>query len=750
MTYAEDTRSNSESSTDAARKFGAFGGVFTPSVLTIIGVIMFMRAGFVVGRAGILHAFVILLLAKSITFFTSLSISAVATNMEIRGGGAYYLISRTLGPEFGGTIGLALFFAQTLSIPFYVLGFAEALTRTFPALSPYYASVSFGTCVVLFIVVLKGADWAIRVQYFIMAILAAAILTFLAGSALHFDKSVLLANWGSEYSGDAGSFWIVFAIYFPAATGIMAGVNMSGNLRNPMRAIPLGTIAAIAVGFLVYGAQIVLCGGANDRASLIEAPYRCLLDNALWGMWYVVACGVFAATLSSAIGSFLGAPRILQSLGQDKILAPAKPFAGTSADGEPRRALWLSLAVALVTLYYAGDGKGGAALNMLATLITMFFLWTYGIINLAAFVESFGGNPSFRPRFRLFHWSFALLGAGGCTVAAFLIDPAAALWAVALIAGIYAYVKKFVLKASFGDARRGFFYSRVCDNLFRLAQAATHPKNWRPTILVFTGNPARRLTLTQYAIWLGGGRGLVTLVGLIVGKFNVMIEQRSHLLRGLDDFISQHGFRAFPQVLITPDFDLGVNQVLQSSASGPLRPNLAVLGWPDDPARAGVLVCHVRAAKQLAMSVVLIHDHGLPPKGKKTKKRVDIWWRGMKNGSLMAILAYLMSLNSEWSGCVIRFLRVVRKDESPEEAREDLTRLVEAARLTALTEVIKASRPFAEILYAYSHDATVILLGFRTPQVDTGEEFHRTFADLARDLPTTLLVDSTGEADLTA
>lgn len=246
-------------------RLGTFGGVFTPSILTILGVIMFMRAGFVIGQAGIFHALLILFLAKTITTLTSLSISAVSTNTPVAGGGAYFLISRALGGEFGGTIGLALFSAQAISVPFYILGFTEALVRTFPEIASHFRTIAFAATVILFFISYVGAKWAVKTQYLVMTILGISIVSFIGGATLHFEEDQFLQNWFPAYDGPGISFWKVFAIYFPAVTGIMAGVNMSGDLENPGRSIPMGTLAAVAVGLLIYLGQILLCGGAQTR-----------------------------------------------------------------------------------------------------------------------------------------------------------------------------------------------------------------------------------------------------------------------------------------------------------------------------------------------------------------------------------------------------------------------------------------------------------------------------------------------------
>jgi amino acid transporter len=743
----------------APAKFGMFGGVFTPSILTIFGVILFMRAGLVIGQAGIVSALVILLVSKSITLFTGFSISAITTNTEVKSGGAYFLISRTLGPEFGGAIGLALYFAQALSVPFYILGFTEALTKSVPFMSlealsqplpvigTWFALVNLLVLILLFVITFIGADWALKAQYAIMAILALSIVTFLAGAFLQFDSARLQANLASGYT-EGYDFWRAFAIYFPAATGIMAGVNMSGNLKNPTRAIPLGTILAIIVGLAVYGLQIVVLGGAVDRESLVQHPYESLLRVSIFGMGFMVAPGVVCATLSSGLGSFLGAPRILQALAQDKILRPLNPFATLSKNGEPHRALLVTFALSLAVIYYAREGSTGGALNAIATIITMLFLCTYGITNLAAFVESFGANPSFRPRFKLFHWSIALLGALGCIFAAFLINALFAMLAILIIVLLFLYVRRFILSSSFGDARRGFFYSRVRDNLLKLSHMPVHPKNWRPTLLALSGNPETRFSLVNYAHWLGSGRGIVTLASVITGKLEEKLSDRADALKSLNEFIGKNRLQAFPEVLVAEDFDTGLHYLLQCVSLQPIKPNLLVWGWSSSPDRARRNVQAMLTARAVGISQVIVKGDRMP--GKKGRgRRIDIWWRGKQNGSLMVILAHLVSLNQEWSGCGIRILRVVSDQTYCQQARSELTSLMAAARMeNANVAVIVAEQDFSATLHKHSADATLVFLGFRFPTLETASAFQERFSVLLDGMPTTMLVHSTGEADL--
>ncbi|MFW5893590.1 MAG: amino acid permease, partial [Verrucomicrobiota bacterium] len=658
------------SSSDAIKgghAFGTFAGVFTPAILTIFGVIMFMRVGLVVGQAGLWDALFILLIAKSITFFTSLSVGAVSTNTRVGGGGAYFLISRSLGPEFGGAIGLALYLAQALSVPFYILGFVESVVRISPRLQPHFMLISLSMAALLAIIAYVGANWAIRVQFVILALITSGIFFMLIGQILLFDSSTFQRNLTPMYEGSY-SFWIIFAIYFPAVTGIMAGINMSGDLKDPARSIPRGTLAAVLVGAVVYGLQILLSAGALPRENLTEGYFRALVDGVPFNLGVLVIGAMFAASLSSAVGSYVGAPRVLQALSKDGIFPWLHLFAkGTSTHNEPRRALLLTGLVTFGVLFYAGNNTGGGALNAVAAVITMFFLYTYGMTNLAAFVEAFTRNPSFRPRFKYFHYLTALAGVFGCGAAALLINVWAAVIAAIFLFGLYAYVRRKNFSVAFGDARPGFYYANLRDLLHKLAAIPSHPKNWRPTVMVFSGNPNTRLTLVHYATWLSRGRGIVTLVEILHGDAKTMRAQREEGQRRLQAFIDENKLAAFPEIVACTDFDQALPVLLQAHSIGPLKPNLIMFGWADEPERVIPFARHLHAAASLGRSIVVIRDHGLPACAGNSR-RIDVWWRGHSNGSLMLILAYLISLNREWRGCTIRLLRLIRNKEEREAA----------------------------------------------------------------------------------
>lgn len=739
-------------------RFGTFGGVFTPAILTILGVILFMRANFVVGQAGVIGAVIILCVAKSITFTTSLSIGAISTNMRMRGGGPYYLISRVLGAEYGGAIGIALFFALSLSVPFYILGFTEALIRNYPQLAPHFQKITLTTAALLFMVAWFGARWAIRTQFIIMGFLFLSIFIFMAGTATHFSFALLKQNLAPAYTsmgdflnddGSTYSFWVIFAIYFPAVTGIDAGLNMSGDLKDPSRSIPLGTICAVSVGFMVYLVQIILSGGANPRAELIAHPFNLLRDNALFGWTALVSIGVFAATLSSVLGSYLGGPRVLQAVSRDRLLSFMSFFSrGTATADEPRRALCLTLTISVLVLLWAGNESGGDSLNAMAAVISMFFLYSYGMINLAAFLEDFTDNPSFRPTFRFFHWSISLAGAAGCLAVSMLINWIAALIAVVIIFLLMLHIKTRRLQSTFGDARRGFFYSAVRKNLLRLRLYPDDPKNWRPTVLVFSGQPTDRGELIAYSVWLEAKRGLVYFAYILRGTFEELASRREAAFRQMTNFCIDKYLDAFPVVVIAKTIREGVSMLLQSTVIGPIRPNLAVFGWSGKVERNKEYIDELRTAADLGLSIALLKADSLPEIS--DHKRVDLWWRGKKNGGLMLLLAYLLSSNWQWEDAEIRLLRVVENEEGREPAREALQYLTDAARVKAAVSVVVSSEPFEDILAEHSGDAACVFLGFELPEEGEEEKWYAGYYKLVDRVPSVILVNSRGGEGLLA
>ncbi len=362
---------------------GTFGGVFTPDVLTILGVIMYLRLGWVVGNAGFLGAVAIIVLAKAVTICTGLSMASITTNIKIGAGGAYSIISKSLGLEAGGSIGIPFYISQTLSAALYIIGFTEGWLRIFPGHTPVVISVA--AWMTLLAISYVSVKFAIKIQYIIMVVISLSLFSIFLTPSEPVREFVLIGSF------EDADFWRVFAIFFPAVCGIMAGANMSGELKEPRKAIPVGTLSAIGVTMVIYIGLAYLTARYISPAEL-RSNQMVLVDKALWGP--VVIAGILAATFSSALGCMVGAPRILQALGEQKTVPFHKIFSKKAENNEPRNAI---IFTGLIVIFAIIAGS----LDALASLITMFFLITYGILNLIVFIQQSMHMISFRPTFKV-------------------------------------------------------------------------------------------------------------------------------------------------------------------------------------------------------------------------------------------------------------------------------------------------------------------------------------------------------------
>ncbi|HKJ06177.1 MAG TPA: amino acid permease, partial [Flavobacteriaceae bacterium] len=403
------------------KKFGTFAGVFTPSILTILGVIMYMRLGWVVGNAGLLGAIMIILLAHVIAVSTGLSVSSIATDKKIGAGGVYYVLSRSMGIPIGGSIGIALYIGTAFSISLYLIGFAESFNAYFGLGTTINDLRITGSIALIAITILAliSTSVAIKTQFFILGAIVISLLAVFFGHSNYEPQTANL--WVSESSVP---LTVVFAIFFPAVTGFTAGIAMSGDLKEPKRSIPVGTLAAIGVGLLIYIALSVFLA-LNVDAEALKSDYNILMKIALFAP--AVVAGIWGATLSSALGGILGGPRILQAMSTDKV-TPKIFRKGRGVNNEPVNALLLVFMIA-----QAGILIG--ELDVIARIVSMFYLTAYGFINISYFLESWA-NPDFLPTFKIKSW-IGFVGFLACFAVMFKLDMLAMLVAFGVIAGLY-------------------------------------------------------------------------------------------------------------------------------------------------------------------------------------------------------------------------------------------------------------------------------------------------------------------------
>ena len=732
------TNSKTENNGKGGHKFGAFGGVFTPSVLTILGVILFLRYAHVVGNAGLWGALYILLAAKMISLITGLSLSSISTNMQVKGGGAYFMISRSLGVEFGGVIAIFFYIAQAIAVTLYVVGFTEAIFSAFPGISLSFQAVAFITNAIVFILVYVGAGWTIKIQYGILAILMISILSFVIGALKNASPELLQMNLKPAFT-EGNNYFTIFALFFPAVTGIMAGVNMSGDLKEPRKAIPRGTLFAIGFTAVIYVGVAVLLAMSNSREMLLGDGF--VMKDTAWSGTLIYA-GVFAATLSSALGSMMGAPRILQAFAKDNIISGVSFFKrGSGPSNEPRRAIILTFVISSLGIL-AGD------LNTIAPIITMFFLITYGTVNLACFFEIISNNPSFRPVFKIWHWSIPLLGAIGCFAVMFLISPLWALIAIILVSAMYVYILRREIMVSWGDMTSGLAFQRARKSLLKLEQEKYHPKNWRPSILTLSGGAWNRSNLAHYACLFSADRGIVSLAQIMTGELEDRFVRRDEAEKLMRKFIIKEKLPAFPVVVVDENFTAGLKALLQVHGIGGLKPNTMLVGWTQDPDNIGVFSMILDLAKNMHRSVVVVRSEQEQDNWEVPSGAINIWWNDSTNGPLSLLLGFLVKQDREWRSKPLRILRTVAPKADVDNLKNEIYEMLTLSRIEAEIVVLPCEDPF-EAVRDNMQPSAILFTGF-IPESEE-EKIKKQMIELKKimTLPgEVILVYSAGDASL--
>ncbi|KAI8434431.1 hypothetical protein MSG28_012465 [Choristoneura fumiferana] len=597
-------------------KFGWIKGVLMRCLLNIWGVMLFLRLSWVVGQAGVAQSILLILTTSVVTTITALSMSAISTNGVIKGGGTYYMISRSLGPEFGGSIGLIFSMANAVACAMYVVGFGESLITLIPE-SAYMVSKSWDqaiygciTIVLLTGIVIVGMEWEAKAQIVLLIILLAAIVDFCVGSIIGpkseielaqgfvgYNMSVLQSNMGPDYrlyEGVEHSFFSVFSIFFPAATGILAGANISGDLKDPQKSIPKGTLLAILLTTLSYLLIAVLAGWTVLReASGLEGDVAnwtmgdCANRTCEYGLHHsndvirlvsgfgpLIYGGCFAATLSSALASLVSAPKVFQALCQDKLYPYLEFFAkGYGKNNEPVRGYVLTFIIAAAFILMGG-------LNQIAPLISNFFLAAYTLINFSTFHASLARPVGWRPTFRLYNMWLSLLGAVLCLAIMFVISWITALFTFAFLLALYLLVSYRKPDVNWGSTTQAQTYKAALAGVQHLNSVTEHVKNYRPQILVLTGFPGERPILTDFTYLLTKGLSLM-LCGHIVPN-QVSHRAREALYERAYHWFGKRKIKAFYSLVDDVNFKDGASALIQSSGLGKLKPNILMMGFKEN------------------------------------------------------------------------------------------------------------------------------------------------------------------------
>uniref|UniRef100_A0A674MJI3 Solute carrier family 12 member 1 n=1 Tax=Takifugu rubripes TaxID=31033 RepID=A0A674MJI3_TAKRU len=794
-----------------AVKFGWIRGVLVRCMLNIWGVMLFIRLSWIFGQAGWGEiaflttdfqavvcvcvcltglGIVIILLSCVVTTITCLSMSAICTNGIVRGGGAYYLISRSLGPEFGGSIGLIFAFANAVAVAMYVVGFAETVVDLMKEHSVIMVDtlndiriIGCITVVLLLGISVAGMEWEAKAQLVLLVILLAAIVDVFVGTFLpatddkkskgvfNYNSQIFLENFAPDFRGQE-TFFSVFSIFFPAATGILAGANISGDLKDPQEAIPKGTLLAILITGVTYlGVAIcvsacavrdatgnltdlitpgVPCNGPAMAACELGYNFSsCATTKCDFGLnnnnqlmtlvsafGPLIIAGTFSATLSSALASLVSAPKVFQALCKDNIYKALHFFAkGYGKNNEPIRGYILTFIIS-VAFILIGD------LNIIAPIISNFFLASYALINFSCFHASYAKSPGWRPAYKYYNMWLSLLGALLCCVVMFIINWWAALLTYAIEILLYVYVTVKKPDVNWGSSKQAVSFVSAVSNALDLMGIEDHVKNFRPQILAMTGSVRDRPALLDLANSLTKNYGLCLSCEVFVGPRSEALEEINACMEKNQLWLTKTKRKAFYTAVACEDFRAGAESLLQVSGLGRMKPNTLLIGfksnWRNSSKETvqcyagimhdafdfelGVLILRMnhgldiffclpeemlKAAKeqqilesgmtpnggkakglfrksrkhsqQIAKMNEQLMEASVQFKNKQPKGTIDVWWM-FDDGGLTLLLPYILTTRKKWKDCKMRIF-IAGQPERSELDKEEMRALLQKFRI---------------------------------------------------------------------
>lgn len=711
-----------------SNKFGT-APVFFTAISTILGAVLFLRFGFAVGTLGFFGTVMIILIGHAVTIPTALAIAEIATNQKVEGGGEYFIISRSFGLVIGATIGVALYLSQAISVAFYIIAFAASFNSLIGYIDTNYTlpsavswimhqsqTIGIPALILLTVIVLtKGAELGVKALYTVVFTLALSLGAFFLGST-----SYAAENSVNFFSGTGNlSFFGVFAIIFPAFTGMTAGVGLSGDLKDPGRSIPMGTILGTLCGMIVYVFIAYKLAISASPKDLENVDHLVMSDIALQGSW-IIPIGLAAATISSALGSLMVAPRTLQAIAKDHIL-PLSFANKWLADGKGKNSEPFN--ASLITILIAGAFILLGALDAVAEIISMFFMVTYGSLCLISFLQHFAADPSYRPRFKS-RWYISLFGALACLGLMFFMNPGYATMAMIGIFALYLVIS-FYNKDTKNMAIifQGVIYqlSRKI-HIFLQKSEKEVSSSWRPSTICVTSNSFKRLDAFEMMKWLSYRYGFGTYIHHIEGYLSKeTVEEaekcRQRLLKMTDVSHSE----IYIDTIISPSATGTVAAICQMPAVSGTRNNLLLFEFSRaNPNNLEDILDNFPLMKAAHFDVALLssteRNYGI-------KNEIHIWLTTSDyiNANLMILIAYVIMGNSEWSDSKIKLYSVLPKG-NVEAEKEKFANLIEAGQLPIAQKNIEfiaksEVKDLKVIIRDYSRDADLTIIGFRKEAV---------------------------------
>lgn len=652
-------------------KIGTFLGVFVPNVTMMFGVIFFLRLGLIVSHTGIIQMLFIIGLSLCLMLITSASIAAVATNMKVGGGGAYYLITRTLGIEIGGALGVTLFISQLLSIALTITGFAYLFVDIFPQYNPLVIEVI--TLIALVLVSSYSSKFALQLQVVILGFILLAVLAIFFGSAAKVDLPVAPKPF---YAGGKLKFWQAFALFYPALTNIEAAMALSGKLKNPGRSLMLGNALSLVFTACTYSVIVIFVYFFIPTDLLISDEFA--LREYARPSW-AVTIGIIAAALSSALGCILAAPRILESMALDGVVPPI--FKHTfGRHKEPLWALFFTTVCALAIMFLIN-------IDQIIPILTIICLIAYGLLNLVAGLGSLMNAPSWRPKFRV-PYGLSLFGTFFAIFLMFMINPKWGIIGILLVLIFYFILSKRNLNVGFQDFRSSllFFISRLA--LYRLSKAPEHAYTWHPKVLLILQSFNQNMRTLWLSHFLTQQTGILACTSIVTTKWNTP-EKIHSVKEALEQYLKEKGIFCISQIQPSDDlYEESVN-LINTYGMGPIQPNTIILpirleNWDSERMIPIFNACHIKEK-----NLILIHDTGMVPekifskKSRNTKKQIDLWWSSNARESFDLLVGYVTMLHDSepWKQATINLRAIVTAQEAVSNLKNYLKEFVSKSRL---------------------------------------------------------------------
>lgn len=699
------------------KKFGT-APVFFTAISTILGAILFLRFGYAVGTVGFIGVILIVILGHLVTIPTALAISELATNKRVEGGGEYFIISRSFGLNIGATIGIALYLSQAISVAFYVIAFTE----TFQFLFEYIKQtnnftlprqvISIPIMLILSALILrKGANLGVKALYFVVAILALSLLFFFLGSSeMTNEVSFSFAN--AEFR-NSEQFFVVFAIIFPAFTGMTAGVGLSGDLKNPAKSIPIGTVTATVIGMIIYFFISYKLASSATPEELTSNQFV-MSKIALWG-WLVVPLGLAASTISSALGSVMVAPRTLQALANDESF-PVKRInlwlsQSRSKDNEPINA---SLITCIIALIFVALGN----VDIVAQIISMFFMITYGSLCLISFLNHFGSSPSYRPSFKS-KWFLSLIGFVTSVWVMFKISMVYSLLAFSAMTLLYIYIN-YVHKNRKGLSsiftNTIFQINRNLQLYLQRSKAVKSSSDWRPSVICLSKNSFNRDSAFKLTDWISYKYGFGTYLHRIEEycskhSFEKSQQELSRLIRNYGD-----GSHVYIDTIISPSYTSAIAQAIQIPSISGMENNMLILEYDkENPNGLIDIIDNFKLINSGNFDLCILASSRKPI---IYKNGIHIWIKttDAENANLMIILSFILLGHPDWKNSDITIFDICKQGEMAE-VKKQMNDLIEKGRLPITSQNVKIlveeeGKSYKSLIGKYSTNAGLTIIGF--------------------------------------